>query len=255
MKIMLDPGHFGDSNQSPVVPAYFESRQMWKLCDMLIEELESFGFEVYKTRYDAEKDLPLVKRGEMAKGFDLFVSLHSNAVAGNGNEKIDRVDVFAPYDNINNSHSLGVKLANAIAKCMSVSYGNLKTQKSQNGDWEYYSVLYGARNVGCPYYYIIEHSFHTNKNAALWLLKDENLKKLAIVESQVIADYFGFSKIKKGDVDMNGKLDEEDYLLVKRAVMGREKLADEQKELADMNENGRIDAVDYALLKRKIDNQ
>ena len=138
---------------------------------------------------------------------------------------------------------------------MSVSYGNIKTQKSEKGDWEYYSVLYGARNVGCPFYYIIEHSFHTNKKAALWLLEDENLKKLAVAEAKVIADYFGFSKPKKGDVDMNGQIDKDDYLLVKRAVMKRETLSEEQKKLGDMNENGRIDTVDYAILKRKVEKE
>ena len=255
MKIMLDAGHFGDSNQSPVVPEYFESRRMWKLCEMLSAELKSFGFEVEKTREDEEKDLPLVTRGEKAKGCDLFISLHSNAVWGSGNENIDRVDVFAPYDNINNSHALGSLLADAVAECMSVSYGNIKTQKSEKGDWEYYSVLYGARNVGCPFYYIIEHSFHTNKKAALWLLEDENLKKLAVAEAKVIADYFGFSKPKKGDVDMNGQIDKDDYLLVKRAVMKRETLSEEQKKLGDMNENGRIDTVDYAILKRKVEKE
>lgn len=255
MKIMLDAGHFGDSNQSPVVPEYFESRRMWILCELLGKELESYGFVVEKTREDEEKDLSLVKRGEKAKGFDVFLSLHSNAVWGSGNENIDRVDVFAPFDNINDSHVLGNLLADAVAKVMSVSYGNVKTQKSQNGDWEYYSVMYGARNVGCPFYYIIEHSFHTNKKSALWLLDDENLKKLAESEAKIIADYFGFSKPVKGDVDMNGQLDKADYQLVKRAVMKREALSEEQKQLADMNENGRIGAIDYALLKRQIDNE
>lgn len=255
MKIMLDAGHYGDSNQSPVVPEYFESRRMWKLCELLASELESFGFEVGKTRDNEEKDLPLVTRGEKAKGYDLFISLHSNAVWGTGNENIDRVDVFAAYDNINDSHTLGSLLADAVAKCMSVSYGNVKTQKSERGDWEYYSVLYGARNVGCPFYYIIEHSFHTNKKAAIWLLDDENLKALAAAEARVIADYFGFSKPKKGDVDMNGYLDEEDHKLVKRVIMRREALSEEQKKLADMNENGRVDTIDYALLKRKIENE
>lgn len=253
MKIMLDAGHFGKSNQSPIVPEYYESKRMWKLCELLANELESYGFTVLKTRDDEEKDMPLVQRGEMAKGCDLFISLHSNAVWGIGNEHIDRVDVFAPFDNINDSHILGSLLANAVAECMSVSYGNVKTQKSQNGNWEYYSVLYGARLAGCPLYYIIEHSFHTNEKAARWLLKDENLGRLAVVEAKIIADYFGLEKDRKGDVNLDGKLDKNDYQLLKRAIIRTEKLTSEQEKLADMNENGRVDAIDYIMLKRKIE--
>ncbi len=253
MKIMLDAGHFGLSNQSPVVPEYYESKRMWKLCEILSEELKGYGFEVFKTRDDEERDLSLVKRGEKAKGCDLFISLHSNAVWGNGNEQIDRVDVFAPFDNVNNSHELGNLLADAVAEVMGVSYGNVKTQKSQNGNWEYYSVLYGARSVNCPYYYIIEHSFHTNKNAAIWLLDDDNLKKLAAVEAKVIAEYFGYKKNEKGDVNLDGKLDDEDHRLVKRAVLNQVELTEEQKTLADMNEDSKVNAIDYMLLKRKID--
>lgn len=253
MRIMLDAGHFADSNQSPVVPEYYESRQMWKLTEFLLRELTLYGFEVFKTREDEEKDLPLSKRGRSAKDCDLFISLHSNAVWGNGNEQIDRVDVFAPFDNINNSHKLGLTLATAIAECMGVSYGNVKTEKSKNGNFEYYSVLYGARAVGCPFYYIIEHSFHTNEYAARWLLNDENLKRLAAVEASVIAAYFGLAKKELlGDVNLDGKLSEEDYLLVKRAIMNVVELTPEQLKNADVNENGKVNAIDYILLKRRI---
>ncbi|MBO5869433.1 MAG: N-acetylmuramoyl-L-alanine amidase, partial [Clostridia bacterium] len=169
MKIMLDAGHYGYANQSPVVPEYYESRRMWVLCEYLAEELAVYGFEVFKTRDDIDVDRAIVARGEMAKGCDLFLSIHSNAVGNYGNEKIDRVDVYAAYDNLNNSHELAKLLAVAIADCMGVSGGAVQTRKSENGDWEYYGVLRGARSVGCPLFYILEHSFHTNTYATKWL--------------------------------------------------------------------------------------
>ncbi len=252
MKIMLDAGHYGLSNQSPVVPEYYESVGMWKLCEYLASELSFYGFEVLKTRDDLNKDMPVVKRGEMAKDCDLFLSLHSNAVDGEKNEPIDRVHVFGAYDNLNNSHELAKIIADAVAECMSVSGGYVSTRKSDEGEREYYGVLRGARSVGCPLFYIVEHSFHTNRKAAMWLLSDENLLRLARVEAAVIAAYFGLTlRYDIGDVDMNGRIDSADYLIVKRAVAGTLELDPIQKRLADIDTNGRIDVIDYLLLKRK----
>lgn len=195
MKIMLDAGHYGYYNRSPVVPEYYESRRMWVLCEYLAEELSAYGFEVLKTRDDIDVDVAVVARGEAAKGCDLFLSIHSNAVGEGGSEAIDRVDVYGAYDNLNNSHELAKLLADAIAGCMGVSSGSVQTRKSTEGDWEYYGVLRGARGVGCPLFYIVEHSFHTNEYATRWLLSDENLRKLAKIEADVIAAYYGVKNV------------------------------------------------------------
>lgn len=252
MKIMLDAGHYGYKNQSPVLPEYYESRQMWKLCELLFSELGALGFEVFKTRTDIDKDLSVVKRGEMAKGCDLFISLHTNAVGGSGNESVNRVDVYAPYDNINGSHVLGAILAETVAECMGISKSYVKTRKSDRGDWEYYGVLRGARSVGCPLYYIIEHSFHTNKRSAAWLMSDENLARLARVEALAIATYFGVNTdYEIGDVNMNGRYDSSDLILIKRAYFNNVTLTDEQLRLADINGDGEFDVFDYIAAKRK----
>ncbi len=52
-----------------------------------------------------------------------------------------------------------------------------------------------------------------------------------------------------GDVNLNGKIDARDYLLLKRAYFGTFTL-DCSLEIADINGNGKIDARDYLLLKR-----
>ncbi len=251
-KIMLDAGHYEYRNQSPAVPEYWESKQMWRLHLYLRDELLNYGFEVGVTREKQEKDLAVVKRGEKAKDCDLFISLHSNAVIGGGGEWVDRVDVYSAYDNLNSASELGTVLLKAVAECMGVSEGTAKTRKSTKGDYEYYGVMRGARNVGCPLYYIIEHSFHTNARAARWLLDDANLKRLARVEAAVIAAYFGIKPdFQKGDVNMDGRLDSIDVMLIKRAYFGTFKLNDEQKKLADMDENGEIDIFDYIAANRK----
>ncbi len=53
----------------------------------------------------------------------------------------------------------------------------------------------------------------------------------------------------KGDINMNGRLDARDYLLLKRAFFKTYTLQCTD-EIADINDNGRLDARDYLLLKR-----
>lgn len=252
IKIMLDAGHFGAAyNRSPVVPDYYESNMTWVLCHELKAELEKYGFEVGTTRDNKYADLSLEKRGQAAEGCDLFISLHSDA---SGSSKPDHVSVYHSFDNRNNSELLAAKLAAAIADTMQVSAGYVKTRESQDYPGiEYYTVLNHARKVGAPLYYIIEHSFHTNKHAAKWLLDPNNLKRLAAVEAAIIASYYDMDDITvKGDVDGDGRLTAKDYMIVKRAVLGTIELTEEQERAADVSGDGRLDSRDYMMIKRAV---
>ena len=247
-RIMLDAGHYGNYNPSTVLEGYWESRRMWRLCELLAEELCSAGFEVGKTRADEERDLEVTERGRLAKGSDLFISLHSNACDSPG---VDYVCVFGAYDNRNDSWELGGRLAAAVSDCMECTGGYVKTRRGSRG--EYYGVLRGAREVGCPLYYIIEHSFHTNLRASKWLMSDANLRSLARVEAAVIAAHFGVIYAAgrvKGDVNGNGAIDARDVAMIKRAVLGTLTLSEAQRDIADVNGDGKVNAVDYAMGKR-----
>ncbi|HZK27413.1 MAG TPA: N-acetylmuramoyl-L-alanine amidase, partial [Thermoclostridium sp.] len=194
IKICLDAGHYAKYNQSPANKNYWESETMWTLTEYLKKELLEYkDCHVITTRKEQEKDLALYSRGKKAKGYDLFISNHSNAVANGVDDKVDYVVVYRGYKN--DSEELGLNLAKAISNTMGVKQTpRTNTRKSEKGDWEYYGVLRGASDVGCPYYYIVENSFHTNPASTAWLLKDENLKKLAEVQAKTIADYFKLSK-------------------------------------------------------------
>lgn len=198
--ICLDAGHYEKRNQSPIVPSYYESLQMWALHLKLKNYLEGFGIKVITTRADQKKDLAVYERGLKAKNCDMFLSLHSNA--SENSTKVNRVDVFASYDNLNNSHTFGKVLARKVADVMGISESNVKTRKSKKGDFEYYGVLRGARSADCPLYYIVEHSFHTNEASARWLMNDSNLDKLAKAEAEAIAEHFGIETKKAESVKM-----------------------------------------------------
>ncbi len=65
-------------------------------------------------------------------------------------------------------------------------------KQGKNG--EYYGVLRGARAAGAKHYFIIEHSFHTNKKACNWLLNKENLQRLAREQVNIIAKHYNLKK-------------------------------------------------------------
>ncbi len=250
-RIMLDAGHYGKYNRSPVLPTYYESEMTWALHLKLKAELEKYGFEVLTTRQKQDVDLPTYDRGYTAKGCDLFISLHSNAC---DTETVNRVDVYRAFDNRNNAEELGGQLATAIAKLMGVSGGYVKTRESKEYPGrEYYGVLRGARKAKVPLYYIIEHSFHTNRKAAEWLSNEDNLQKLAVLEAGILAAHYGIlTPTVAGDLNGNGQLDARDLLLLRRYLFGLTDLTNEQKQAADVNGDGKVNAVDYIKARRTL---
>ena len=158
---------------------------MFKLQFIVKEELENYGFHVKLTR-TKNTDLPLKNRGQMAKGYDLFISLHSNAC---NNEKVDRVVVIKGYDT---KGTLGEELASAITKTMGTSKPQVMTRLNDSGT-DYYGVLRNARIVNCNQRFIIENGFHTNKRCAEWLSNERNLKMLGKSIADTIANHLGLT--------------------------------------------------------------
>lgn len=188
-KICLDAGHYGKYNQSPAVKTYYESEMNWKLHLLLKAELEKYGFEVKLTRSNQAKDLALVERGKAAKGCDLFLSIHSNAVDGKVHEDIDYPVACVPIDGTGDK--LGKKLAECVASVMGTKQkADCWSKKSTSGTANWYGVIHGAALVGVTGI-ILEHSFHTNTRSTKWLMNESNLKKMAQAEAEVIADYYG----------------------------------------------------------------
>ena len=203
-RIMLDAGHDGEYNRSSANKAYYESDFTYKFCNILKEELEALGFEVFVTRASQEQKLDLFSRGTASKGCDLFLSIHSNATGtGKVNDEVDYPlaivmldDEKVEIDEI--SLEIGEKLAAVVEKVMQTKQrGRTCTRQSSNDrdgngikDDEYYGVLNGAKRVGTPGV-ILEHSFHTNTRSTEWLMDEDNLRMLAKEEAAVLAEYYG----------------------------------------------------------------
>ena len=202
IKICLDAGHYGKYNKG-VVSGYYESDMVWELHNYLKSELESYGFEVGVTRTNKNTDLEVSQRGLKSKGYDLFLSLHSNAASG---ESADYVALFHLVKDDTTtvdekSEAVAKKLAPVIANVMGVKQGYKVLTRSVNYDRDgdgkindnYYGVLHGA-DLANTAGIIIEHSFHTNPTACKWLMDSSNLKKLAVAEAKALAEYYGMKK-------------------------------------------------------------
>ena len=187
VRIVLDPGHGQNYNKGAVTP-YYEGNQMFKLAYYLKPELERYGIAVKVTRSKVTDDPALSTRGKAAKGYDLFLSLHSNA-PGNNASNYSAIRGTSIYDSVTQPNKkLADALGQAIAKTMGHNFRGTNYRRGTNGD--YYGVLRNAVAVGVPSAILIEHGFHTNPDDCRWLLDDNNLKRLAKTEAEIIAAHY-----------------------------------------------------------------
>ena len=199
MKILLDAGHYGDyQNMSPCQtnPRYYESTMTWKLHLRLKIALEKLGFEVGVTRKKKDQDLPVYERGQMAKGYDLFLSLHSTACApADGSfspvENVDRPVIIYPLSSGDDQRRIANRLGNCVEMTMGTQHYQLfQLEYPGRPGVDYYGVIRGAVEAGCKNAFIVEHSFHTCTRSVEWLLKDANLQAMANAEAAAIAELF-----------------------------------------------------------------
>lgn len=268
IKVMIDPGHFSYYNRSTVYSPYWESVMTWKLSNFLQEELQKLGVHADLTKSSLDEDPSLNDRGFSSKGYDFFISMHSNAGIY---EYMDAPIAFVyqdlPWTDIDDiSRELGLKLAKKTAEVMKTTQKGSTERKKGTGDWdknginddEWYSVLFASRFVGTPGI-LMEHSFHTNYRSSVWLYNDNNLKKLAKAEAKEIYDYFIAIKPQEssepafGDVNGDNIIDSSDSACILKEyaaslIGGDTTFSDETRKIADINSDGVIDSVDASVI-------
>lgn len=193
VKILLDPGHFYGVNK--VTNDYAEGTRMWVLYTMLRPMLEAYGFTVGTTRtstYDYPKTSSgednIVGRGQMAKGYDIMLSLHTNAASATS---VNRPVIIYPVSG--KLKDLADDLGEALQECMGLQTYQLMQRWNSAKNADYYGVIRGAASVGVPCL-IVEHTFHTNPTMAKWLMSDTNLQKVAQCVADTVAAYYGYKK-------------------------------------------------------------
>ena len=186
MKVLIDPGH-SPGNANGGRNGYKENAGMWRLSNYLKDILMASGVGVALTRTE-DRDPPLETRGGMAGGADLFISQHSNAYNG----AVRGVECFHsvtyPNDKI-----IAAKLTAAVSAVMGNPDRGAKARAGNDGK-DYYGVIRAAVDAGCPQVFLIENGFHDNDRDETFLLVDENLKRIAQAQAQVILEALGVKK-------------------------------------------------------------
>lgn len=192
MKILLDPGHGGGSthNRGFVKIDGFDycnegDCNFFYAQQYLKPELEKYGIEVLMTRKNINENPSLAQRGQMGKGCDLLISLHSNAANGKAHG-IEIWDSTNPKESIK---ELCNNLCNEISMVTGIFNRGTKYKKGSSGG-NFYGIL---RNGLAKHNFIIEHAFHDNYNDCIKYVK--NLPKIAETTARVIANYFKLNKV------------------------------------------------------------
>ncbi len=189
-KVMIDPGHApGNTNKGPT--GYYEYQGVWKISTYLKEILQTKGVRADFTR-TWEQDPELYARGQKAKGYDLFISEHTNANDGKTRGVEVFHDVNKPQDKV-----WADKLAGNVASVMGNPNRGAKTKVYTEGGktYNYYGVIRGAASTDCKHILLIESGFHDNAIDEAFLKVDENLRKIAHAQAEIICKMLGVGEM------------------------------------------------------------
>lgn len=199
IKILLDPGHGAGKthNRGSVIGNEGDNNYHFSL--VLKHELEKRGFIVGTTRQSISQNPTLQSRGRMAKGYDLFLSLHSNA---SGNKNVRGTEIFPDTNPVKNWHKLAANLGSAIAKACNtnnrgviywgLNSGYQKTSKPPKSS-NYFGVL--RYNLATSYAMLVEHVYHTNYTDCKAYVEER--QKIAVAMADTIADWYGVKAPEK----------------------------------------------------------
>lgn len=273
LRICLDPGH-GEGYNPGAVKGYYEGTKVYHLANYLKDELLKYkDVEVILTRNDIKEDPTLAQRGKMAgnNNCQLFLSLHSDGFSSSSACGVSGFYSLHRPESKSLLDMLGNAVANLMRKGTGVTYyrGSATAKYPGHPTWDYYGVI--RNSVGCDgqikvvqYSYIIEHGFHSNPKECAWLYDENNLKSIAKVEADIIAKYFGKTLKDSepvipdtptnviGDLNFDGKFDETDVSLAKKALNGSYTLNESQKKNADVNNDGKFDSTDLLIMQRVL---
>lgn len=188
-RVLLDPGHGAGAkhNRGYVGPRWKnEGDGNYYFSLMVKKELEAYGIQVGTTRSNINEDPDLYPRGYAGEGYDLFISLHTNAANGSaqGVEIYEDVDRGATTLINNLTNTISTTLGNPNRGLKRAYYGENKNEVDPKAN--YYAVLRANKAKAGM---LIEHCFHdTPADVAKYEAKAEVLAKNM---ARDIAQYFG----------------------------------------------------------------
>lgn len=202
IRILLDQGHGVNYNKG-IIEGYYEGTAMYWYGLILKNELEKYGFDVKTSRNDIEAEerslvgskysstngISLQERGAMGEGYDLLLSLHTNALSWNtpNYQKARGTEIFD--STTSPRKDLAEKLCSMIADHFGHTNRGVKYKFDEDGSGDnWYGVL---RYSKATHSMLVEHGFHTNKEDCTLLMDREFKIELAQKTAKLLADYYG----------------------------------------------------------------
>lgn len=191
--VLIDPGHGpGNPNRGPT--SYREYEGMWRLSNFLKDALTRSGIRADLTRKEHE-DPALYERGRMAEGYDVFISEHSNAAGEEYAGKLSGAEVYYSIRQPKN-RTFAADLSYMTAISLGIPDNGAKKRPSVDDPTrDYYAVIRNAVEVGCPHAFLSEAAYHDNPVEEALLLKDDNLRRVAEAQAEVICRFLDVAYI------------------------------------------------------------
>lgn len=193
-KVMIDPGH-GPGCVNSGSNGYREVTGMWKLSCYLKAALERCGVTAALTRAEGA-DPTVIDRGAKAKGYGIFISEHSNAANGVARGCECYYSVKRTGDK-----AYAAALSGASAALMGNADRGAKIRYNSANTADYYGVIRGAVEAGCPHVFLAETGFHDNVQDEAFLLQDDNIKLLAEAQANILCGILNIQYMGDGNMD------------------------------------------------------
>lgn len=162
---------------------------MWNIYECLRQNLENKGFYVGVTRNEST-DLGYDKRGEMAHGYDMFLSLHSNATNIGNYMQTSKSHIMYEYVEGESQEVIDFadNIATSVKNVMNISQANYPYE--HNHKVLVYAKMSDENKPGCPISILIEHSYHDNPQYGYMLTQSSTHSAIAEAEANVIYEFF-----------------------------------------------------------------
>ena len=195
LRVLLDAGHGQGENRGFINGNEGDANYYMSLA--LKKELEKYDIHVGLTREKISDNPTLYQRGDAGTGYDLLLSLHTNA----GASSTRGIEIFPDTNPPVNHYALAVKLALEISKLGTPNRGvrtwtNDGTYTTNVTKPPYKSNYFGVlRSSEAKFAMLVEFAYHTNQQDRDFIVNKR--EQIAATTAKVVADYYGLTEAKR----------------------------------------------------------
>lgn len=184
MKIILNAGHGPGKAHNRGALYFNEGDNNYYYSLELKKELETYErVQVDLVRKNINDNPTLSQRSDMGYGYDLYLSIHSNAADSNvrGTEVWDSVE--------RPNRALAKAICDSTAELFNHRNRGVKYREGSQPGFNYYGELRFNQAKSAM---IVENGFHTNREDCLFF--KNNHKQLTVVQARAVASFYGLKK-------------------------------------------------------------